>query len=39
MNIFLLVVLEVGKENLKCMVLLDKANTTSYGAPIHTKFP
>lgn len=31
------VVLEVGKVNLKCMALLDKANTTSYGTPVPTK--
>ena len=33
------VVLEVGKVNLKCMELLDKANTTSYGSPVPTKVP
>ena len=31
------VVLEVGEVNLKCMALLDKANTTSYGTPVPTK--
>ena len=31
------VVLEVGEVNLKCMALLDKANTTSYGTPSPTK--
>lgn len=33
------IVLEVGKVNLKCMELLDKANTTSYGSPVPTKVP
>lgn len=27
------VVMEVGEKNLKCMALLDKANTESYGTP------
>lgn len=31
------VVVEVGEVNLKCMALLDKANTTSYGTPSPTK--
>ncbi len=31
------VVLEVGEVNLKCMELLDRANTTSYGTPVPTK--
>lgn len=31
------VVLEVGEVNLKCMALLDQANTTSYGTPVPTK--
>lgn len=31
------VVLEVGEVNLKCMELLDKANTTNYGNPVPTK--
>ena len=31
------VVLEVGEVNLKCMELLDKANTTSYGTPAPVK--
>lgn len=30
-------VLEVGKVNLKCMELLDKANTDCYGTPVPTK--
>lgn len=33
------VVLEVGEVNLKCMELLDKANTTAYGTPKPTKVP
>ena len=28
------VVLEVGEKNLKCMALLDKANTETYGTPV-----
>ncbi len=31
------VVLEVGEKNLKCMALLDKANTESYGTPEPTE--
>ena len=31
------VVLEVGEVNLKCMELLDKANTETYGTPVPTK--
>ncbi len=31
------IVLEVGEANLKCMALLDKANTESYGTPVPTK--
>ncbi len=33
------VVLEVGEYNLKCMELLDKANTESYGTPVPTTVP
>ena len=33
------VVLEVGEINLKCMELLDKANTTAFGTPEPTKVP
>ena len=33
------IVLEVGEVNLKCMALLDKANTTTYGTPEPTKVP
>lgn len=31
------VVLEVGEINLKCMALLDKANTETYGNPVPTE--
>ncbi|MBQ8642412.1 MAG: hydroxylamine reductase [Clostridia bacterium] len=31
------IVLEVGKVNLNCMALLDKANTETYGSPIPTE--
>ncbi|OGO91790.1 MAG: hydroxylamine reductase [Clostridiales bacterium GWF2_38_85] len=31
------VVLEVGRVNLKCMELLDRANTETYGNPVPTK--
>ena len=31
------IVLEVGKVNLKCMELLDKANTETYGTPVPTE--
>jgi len=34
-------VLKVGEINLKCMALLDKANTESYGTPtpeVHNRF-
>ena len=33
MNSLLPVVMEVGEVNLKCMALLDQANTESYGTP------
>lgn len=33
----LAMVLETGKVNLRCMELLDKANTQSYGTPVPTK--
>ncbi len=33
------VVMEVGEENLKCMALLDKANTETYGTPEPTTVP
>lgn len=28
------IVMEVGEKNLKCMALLDQANTESYGTPV-----
>lgn len=31
------IVMETGKVNLKCMELLDKANTETYGTPVPTK--
>lgn len=39
MDNLLPIVLEVGEVNLKCMELLDKANTTSYGTPSPTTVP
>ena len=33
------IVLKVGEVNLKCMALLDKANTETYGTPIPTTVP
>ena len=33
MDELLPIVMEVGEKNLKCMALLDKANTESYGTP------
>ena len=33
------VVIETGKVNLRCMELLDKANTESYGDPVPTEVP
>ena len=33
------IVLEVGEKNLKCMALLDRANTESYGTPAPTTVP
>ena len=33
MDALLPIVMEVGEKNLKCMALLDKANTESYGTP------
>lgn len=32
-------VLETGEANLKCMALLDKANTETYGTPVPTTVP
>ena len=37
MDELLPIVLEVGEINLKCMALLDKANTETYGNPIPTE--
>ena len=37
MNELLPVVMEVGEVNLKCMELLDKANTETYGNPVPTE--
>lgn len=37
MNELLPVVLEVGEVNLKCMALLDKANTETFGDPVPTE--
>ena len=33
------VVMEVGKVNFKCMELLDKANTETFGTPVPTEVP
>lgn len=33
------IVMEVGQINLKCMELLDRANTETYGTPVPTKVP
>ena len=37
MDLLLPIVLEVGEVNLKCMALLDKANTETYGHPQPTQ--
>ena len=39
MDELLPVVMEVGEKNLKCMALLDKANTKSYGTPTPVTVP
>ena len=39
MNTLLPMVLKTGEVNLKCMALLDKANTTTYGTPVPTTVP
>lgn len=39
MDELLPIVLETGKINLKCMELLDRANTESYGTPVPTEVP
>ena len=33
------IVMEVGEKNLKCMALLDKANTETYGTPVPVTVP
>ncbi len=38
-EVLLPLVMETGKVNLKCMELLDKANTASYGTPVPTEVP
>ena len=39
MDELLPLVLETGKANLKCMELLDRANTETYGTPVPTSVP
>ncbi|MDL2235929.1 hydroxylamine reductase [Christensenellaceae bacterium OttesenSCG-928-L17] len=39
MNELLPLVLETGEVNFKCMELLDKANTETYGTPVPTTVP
>lgn len=39
MDELLPVVMEVGEKNLRCMALLDKANTESYGTPTPVTVP
>ena len=39
MDELLPIVMEVGEKNLKCMALLDKANTESYGTPASATVP
>ena len=39
MDALLPIVMEVGEKNLKCMALLDKANTESYGTPVPATVP
>ena len=39
MDKLLPIVLEVGKVNLRCMEILDQANTTTYGTPVPTTVP
>lgn len=38
-NELLAVVMETGEVNLKCMALLDAANTETYGTPVPTSVP
>ena len=33
------IVMEVGEKNLRCMALLDRANTENYGTPVPTTVP
>ncbi len=39
MNELLPIVMEVGEKNLKCMALLDRANTETYGKPTPVTVP
>ena len=39
MDALLPLVMEVGEKNLKCMALLDQANTETYGTPAPTTVP
>ena len=39
MNGLLPIVMEVGEKNLKCMALLDRANTETYGTPAPVAVP
>ena len=39
MDFLLPIVLETGSANLKCMELLDRANTETYGTPVPTTVP
>ncbi len=39
MNELLPLVLETGEVNLKCMALLDRANTETFGTPVPVKVP
>ena len=39
MDALLPIVMEVGEKNLKCMALLDRANTESYGTPTPVTVP
>ena len=39
MDLLLPIVMEVGKYNLSCMELLDRANTTAYGTPSPVTVP
>ena len=38
-ELLLPIVLEVGEVNLRCMELLDRANTETYGTPVPTEVP